>query len=333
MKPPRLTVLMTVYNGLPYLREAIESILNQTYHAFKFLIVDDASTDGTRDLINSYDDSRIQLEALPRNIGQTAALNYGLRHIDTQWVARMDSDDISLPHRFQKQMDYLNTHPGVVLIGTAAEHISHNGKHLKFRYKPCDHKTIGREFIERNMFIHSSVIFRNDIIKSLGGYPKSNYFIQDRPMWLEILSQYQVANLPDVLVKIRIHSQQWGQTANHHHRYWKEKLEYTQHALKRLDLSEPEKKKGELFLLKAKLNYAKSLSENGLQAKAVAQVFKIGMEHLNFFVPNFQNLFLLIIGAIEAKASQEGLKNRWKTALSVLIGQQGRSFISKLAAG
>jgi glycosyltransferase involved in cell wall biosynthesis len=103
---PELTVLMTVYNGEAYLRETIDSILNQTYKDFKFLILDNASTDSSREIIRSYNDPRIELAALPENIGQAAALNKGLDMIDTPLVARMDADDISLPHRLTREWVY-----------------------------------------------------------------------------------------------------------------------------------------------------------------------------------------------------------------------------------
>ena len=107
MRPDQvqLTVLMTVYNGSPFLRTAIDSILNQTYADFCFLIVDDASTDDSREIVRSYKDPRIQLVCLEHNVGQTAALNIGLRQATTPWIARMDADDYSGPTRFEEQME------------------------------------------------------------------------------------------------------------------------------------------------------------------------------------------------------------------------------------
>src|SRR5262245_42010821 len=101
----RLTVLMAVRNGGSYLRPAVASILGQTYPDFEFLIVDDASTDETVEVIRSYRDRRIRLITLEQNIGQTAALNRGLSEVATEWIARMDADDYSAPDRFQMQME------------------------------------------------------------------------------------------------------------------------------------------------------------------------------------------------------------------------------------
>jgi glycosyltransferase involved in cell wall biosynthesis len=113
-----LTVLMTVYNGSPYLRTAIDSILEQTYCDFQFLIVDDASTDDTREIIRSYEDSRIQLLCLEQNVGQTVALNIGLRQASTQWIARMDADDYSAPSRFEEQMRALDEDSSLACVGS-----------------------------------------------------------------------------------------------------------------------------------------------------------------------------------------------------------------------
>src|SRR3989338_9985680 len=99
-----LTILMAVHNGAPYLRVAMDSILRQTYCTFRFLIVDDASGDDPRQLIGSYADPRVELLALERNVGQTAALNTGLHSCTSPWIARMDADDYSAPTRLEDQM-------------------------------------------------------------------------------------------------------------------------------------------------------------------------------------------------------------------------------------
>ena len=114
----KLTVLMTVYNGETFLRDTVASILNQTYKDFRFLIIDNASSDRSREVIRSFHDPRIDLVALPENIGQIPALNKGLDMIDTTYVARMDADDISLPRRFERQIAFMESHPFVGVCGT-----------------------------------------------------------------------------------------------------------------------------------------------------------------------------------------------------------------------
>src|SRR5688572_19340877 len=116
----KLTVLMAVRNGEPFLTAAIESILRQTYEEFRFLIVDDASTDRTREVIRSYDDKRIELLCLQQNVGQTAALSIGVQRVSTPWIARMDADDYSAATRFEKQMNLLTADPSLGCVGTFA---------------------------------------------------------------------------------------------------------------------------------------------------------------------------------------------------------------------
>ena len=102
-----LTVLMAVYNGERFLRTAVDSILNQTHSDFRFLVVDDASTDSTPELLRRIRDPRLEVFRLDQNVGQTAALNIGLRRAATPYIARMDADDYSAPHRLERQMSLL----------------------------------------------------------------------------------------------------------------------------------------------------------------------------------------------------------------------------------
>src|SRR5438874_10353759 len=116
----KLTVLMAVRNGEPFLNLAIDSILRQTYGDFRFLIIDDASTDRTRELVRSYSDKRIEMLCLEKNVGQTAALSIGVQRLSTPWFARMDADDYSAPTRLEEQMRALTRDPGIGCIGTFA---------------------------------------------------------------------------------------------------------------------------------------------------------------------------------------------------------------------
>jgi glycosyltransferase involved in cell wall biosynthesis len=139
---PRISVVMSVYNGEKYLRQAIESILQQTYTDFEFIIIDDGSTDSSREIIQSYDDKRIRLVINEQNIGLTKSLNKGIRLAKGEFIARMDADDISLPQRFEKQVAYLDSHPEVGVLGTYANIIDHRGKIINNIIFPTEHETI-----------------------------------------------------------------------------------------------------------------------------------------------------------------------------------------------
>ena len=122
---------MTVHNESSYLRTAVDSMLAQTYSDFHFLIVDDASTDDSREIVNSYQDERIQLVALEKNVGQTKALNIGITYVETDWIARMDADDYSAPQRLEEQMKAIEAdYPRLVACRDAVAEIEGVARYL-----------------------------------------------------------------------------------------------------------------------------------------------------------------------------------------------------------
>jgi len=153
----KISVVMSVYNGEKYLREAIDSILSQTFHDFEFIIIDDGSNDGSAEVVRSYTDSRIRF-VQQENRGLAAALNRGVLLARSGLIARMDQDDISMPDRFEKQYEYLQKHKEVVALGAAAVWIDVNGTYVCDSTVPCTAFT-------RNPF-YSSVcyVFENCIL-------------------------------------------------------------------------------------------------------------------------------------------------------------------------
>lgn len=123
---PEISVLMSVYNGKEFIRESVESILNQTYSDFEFIIVDDGSTDNTVEIIKSYNDSRIKLYVLEENVGVGAALQYGLTKVSEKYLAKADADDIYLPTRFEKQKKFLDKNTDIDLVKTLIEYFPDN---------------------------------------------------------------------------------------------------------------------------------------------------------------------------------------------------------------
>lgn len=195
---------MTVYNGEVYLRETIESILNQTYKDFKFLVIDNASTDNSREVIGSFNDPRIELVALPENIGQIPALNKGLDMIDTPYVARMDADDISLPQRFERQMAFMESHPFVGVCGTLA--IAFQGK-KEIRYIwPCQSEDIKIKLLFECSIAHPSVVLRKSFFdRNRLRYNESLGHSEDWELWQRAGRYFELVNIPEFLIKYRIH--------------------------------------------------------------------------------------------------------------------------------
>lgn len=208
MTAPVATVLMTVHNGAPYLRTAIESILAQTFQAFRFLIVDDASTDDTRDIVRAYGarSTSIELLGLPRNVGQTAALNVGLRHAESPWIARMDADDYSAPTRLEEQMRMVDSVPGLGCVGTFAW-VFREDPHLMEGVieKPQDDAAIRRQLWRCIPLIHGSLIVRRDAIVEAGGYDERYRYSADWDLYDRLLPRCRAANVPRPLLGLRRH--------------------------------------------------------------------------------------------------------------------------------
>ena len=197
---------MTVYNGAPFLRDAIESILNQTYAGFKFLIVDNASTDDSREIIKSYNDPRIELVALPENIGQVPALNKGLSLIDTPLVARMDADDISLPNRLEKQVDFMDKHPDVAISGSFI--IVFTGKKETIWKYPLHSDDIKVKLFFECCLPHPALIYRKTLLDQYNlKYDETLKHSEDWDLFQRTGKYFQLANIPDILFKYRIHNQ------------------------------------------------------------------------------------------------------------------------------
>ena len=153
---PLVTVLMAVYNGEKYLREAIESILDQTYTNFEFLIINDGSSDRTEEIILSYNDKRIRYIKNEQNLKLIASLNKGLDLAKGEFIARMDADDISLPERLEKQINFLEKHPEIGLLGSWVRTLGlTNNRNIIFKQ---GHNTIRIQLLFNNFFHHPSVV-------------------------------------------------------------------------------------------------------------------------------------------------------------------------------
>ena len=203
MKPPALSVVTAVYNGEPWLAEALDSIVGQTFHDFEFIVVDDGSVDGTAEILAARGDPRVRVIRQAR-AGQTRALNRGLALASAPVLARMDADDVSLPDRFAKQLAFLGGHPEVGLLGTGSREISGTGRALRLIAPPADDCLIRRALIRANPFVHSSVMFRRAALEAAGGYDERFAVAQDYDLWLRMSRVTRLANLPEPLVLRRV---------------------------------------------------------------------------------------------------------------------------------
>jgi glycosyltransferase involved in cell wall biosynthesis len=199
-----VTVLLPVYNGEQYLHETMRSILGQTYTGFEFLIVDDGSTDSTQAIINSYDDPRIRLLVNDRRLKLSGALNRGIDEARGRFIARMDADDIALPGRLEKQVEYLNAHPEVGICGTAIE-VFGSTKRRTDVY-PMTREDIRSYALFDCPFCHPTVMIRKELFNNHQlRYDGSFYPTEDFELWARAVELFPTANLPDVLLRYRVH--------------------------------------------------------------------------------------------------------------------------------
>jgi glycosyltransferase involved in cell wall biosynthesis len=209
MGTPEVTVLMAVYNGMPYLPDAMESILGQSFGDFEFLIVNDCSTDDTREVILSYADSRIRLIDNETNIKQTRSLNKGLQLAQGQLVARMDDDDFSYPARIEKQVTFLRNEPEVAALGSNLRFIDETGKPIGYWSFPERDIALRWMQLFYNPISNGVVMFRKEAIwDQLNGYNPEVIIGQDWELWGRVLERYKVGSLPEVLLDVRKHKEQ-----------------------------------------------------------------------------------------------------------------------------
>lgn len=206
---PLVSVIMPVYNGARFLEPAIRSILDQTLQNFELLICDDGSTDESLPIAHRFAgmDHRIRVLALPHE-GFAATLNSGVAAAGSPLLARMDADDIALPERLEKQLDFLSKRPEVVAVGTSAAVIDSEGRRSGEWDVPTDHKSIDKDHINgwAVNFIHPTITMRREALIEAGGYSTGEEarYVEDIHLWLRLAERGELANLGERLLDYRV---------------------------------------------------------------------------------------------------------------------------------
>lgn len=197
---PPVSVVMPVRNALPFLDESVESILKQTFADFEFVILDDASTDGSTRALQAWAqrDARIRLFEVRRNLGLSGSSNFVVEQARAPVIARMDADDISHPERLRKQLAILRSHPDVALVGTLYEGINAEGR----RVRPRDRWRLARRSVFPP-FPHGSAMFRRNIFEEIGGYRQACAGWEDQDLFLRIREHSRVVTLSETLYSYR----------------------------------------------------------------------------------------------------------------------------------
>ncbi|MEN6462808.1 MAG: glycosyltransferase family 2 protein [Syntrophomonas sp.] len=218
MSTPLVTILMAVYNGEAYLGEAIESMLRQTFNSFEFIIIDDASTDNSRRLAESYRDPRIRIVGNPHNLRLAGSLNRGMSLARGQYIARMDADDVSLPYRLEKQVAFMESHKDIGLSGSWLQCFGDKDQIWDYSLTPG---MINSHMLFQNQLGHSTIIMRRELmIKNHLFYNLKFCEAEDYELWIRCSEHFQLANLPEVLLLYRWHNNQASQTRLAEQRYF-----------------------------------------------------------------------------------------------------------------
>ena len=200
---PTISVVMPVHNAAAYLARAVEGILGQTFADFEMICVDDGSTDESPSILAAYDDARLRV-VTQANAGVIGALNAGLERARGRYVARMDADDLSLPQRFRRQVEFLDAHPGIAVLGTFATRIDAVGAPGEVIRTPVGPANIARCLAVRCPMIHPTVMFRREVYEALGPYPDAAH-VEDYLYWMRASRRFDLANLPEPLLQYRVH--------------------------------------------------------------------------------------------------------------------------------
>ena len=215
MDEPLVSVLMSVYNArVDELRQSIESILNQTFPDFEFIIINDGSTNDTEDVILSYNDKRIRYVKNEKNLKIIASLNKGLKLCRGKYIARLDADDYSAPNRLERQVEYMEKHPNVGGLGTFFKRL-HTGEEIELPTEPEDVKLLSR-YVRGCISNPSGMIRRSVLVDNNLEYDKNCLHAEDFKLWADLTYYCDLAVIPEVLTFIRSHedgvsktNQQW----------------------------------------------------------------------------------------------------------------------------
>jgi glycosyltransferase involved in cell wall biosynthesis len=212
MSTPQISVLMSVLNGMPYVSDAITSIRNQTFREYEFIIVNNASTDGTAALLEqeAAADPRVRLFHNDTNLGHSGALNRGLQECRGRWVARMDADDIALPDRFARQLAFLDAEPGVLVASCLAIYIDEQGKEVGKTAHDLTTREAFARYQSSNLAIgilHPGAMMDRSLLCSVGGYRGAYDPANDIDLWGRMADAGAIILVqPEYLMKYRVHS-------------------------------------------------------------------------------------------------------------------------------
>ncbi len=212
-KRPKATVILPVYNGEKYLRQAIDSVLAQSFSDFELLLLDDGSRDGSLAILDGYakQDARCVVHSWP-NRGVVLSRNEGIRLARAETLFFLDQDDICRPHRFERQLAFFESHPDCVAVGTWVMLIDPEGLHIRQLSTAVTHEEIDEAHLalQGGAIVHSSVAMRKETLVRIGGFREGFLHAEDFDTFLRLAEFGRLGNVPEILLEYRVHSQSAG---------------------------------------------------------------------------------------------------------------------------
>ena len=200
---PLVSIVIPVYNGERYIKESIDSCLNQTYRNIEIIVVDDKSVDSTLEILKGYGD-RITVLPIEKQNGLGNVINVGIKKSKGKYIARMDADDIMYPTRIEKQIEYLESNPKCVAIGGQIDIIDENSNITGHREYAVDDRDIKKNRFLFQPFAHPAVTLRKDILEDIGLYPENMWKVEDVKFFLILSTKGEFHNLEDTVLKYRM---------------------------------------------------------------------------------------------------------------------------------
>ncbi len=210
-RPPKVSVVLPVYNGEKYIKAAVDSILEQTFSDFELIIINDGSEDKTQEILDSIKDPRV-IKVKQPNKGIVFSLNKAIEVSKGEYIARQDADDLSLPSRIEEEVNILDNNRDIILVGTNAIEINEKDRKIGDRQMPADDPSIRISLFNFSPFVHGSVMFRKSAFKQAGGYRQDYWPVEDFDLWRRMIGLGKAKNIQMGLYKFRINSEGTSQT-------------------------------------------------------------------------------------------------------------------------
>ena len=270
----RVSVLMTIYNAEPYLKEAIDSILTQKFSEWELIAVDNGSTDQSAEILSTYDDPRVHVFGLPDNIGRTPALRYAFEQARGEYIAVLDADDVALPERLARQVEFLDNYDDVVLVGAWTQVIDEKGR-ITSTLKPSTNSEEIHDCLGwATPMAHSSVMYRSVAASKVGGYPKEFAYAQDMALFQALSKVGRLAVIDDFLCQWRTSAKSFTHSSQNRLLIAYEQMALCRFARQFLPLSARSRSINRLATARAEVRYGLAMLRNKSFFSGLDNIFR-----------------------------------------------------------